>query len=117
MDPRGEAVATAHGLTWDSIGGDITAAVDLITRRSGLALEELRAFGQALDACARVYERTRGADLWKVCEGKQVLRTIARRLGFANAEALELAALTIWEETPHLVPDELRQLRLYVEQL
>ena len=55
--------------------------------------------------------------LWKECEGKQVLNSIALAIGFSDARMLSSAAFALWERGTVPVPAELQSLRAYLSQL
>jgi hypothetical protein len=66
----------------------------------------------------REYEALRtGADLWKFCMGKQVVKPVANILGFATAEVLERNVLHLWKSNEIMVPPEVDALRKYMKSL
>ena len=71
--------------------------------------------GAILEISIAAYERAReGDDLWKTCEGKQVLNEVARAIGFAGAPALLQAAFATWERQNPEIPNELIAFRQYL---
>ena len=57
------------------------------------------------------------AEFWKICEGKQVLNTIARQCGFTDSGTLSQAPFAAWRSERVEVPEELMALRNYVASL
>jgi predicted ATPase len=107
-----ECRALAHALTWDRIATDIDGALEPISGMSGFVDEKKAKLKHRLNVFARIYERKRASEnLWKVCEGKEICKVIARDLGFSDATALEKAAVTFWNSAPNKVPTEVQQLR------
>ena len=89
--------------------------LSIADEEANLDIEEKARLSRTLEACARIYRRLRLSDeLWKYCEGKQVFRAISQDLGFADAQAAEGAIFVAWESDDALVPDEVRQIRDYV---
>jgi hypothetical protein len=56
-------------------------------------------------------------DLWKHCEGKQVLNAIVGQTGFAGSPALIEATFVRWNGEDAQVPEELTELREYLNRL
>lgn len=114
--PPAEATrGMVHRLSWANFS-DIKATCDTIAR-SDLALtnEQQTELSRHLDVQARIYERIRSEPtLWKRCEGKEALKAVAQRLGFADGDIFERAVTGIWSKQPQLVPSELVSLRDYV---
>jgi hypothetical protein len=105
----------AKGLTWDQITANRNAAIQRIVNASGYVADDQRKLGAILDISANAYERVRAEDdLWKVCEGKQVLNDVARTVGFADASALVQAAFASWGREGGQIPDELTEFRRYL---
>lgn len=97
MEEKCEEIANAHG---------------------GLGSKELAVFKQHLMVSARIYARKRESeDLWKICEGKEILRSILPHLGLTDEAAVERAIATLWVQKPELVSSELQSLRRYIQSL
>lgn len=87
-------------VTLNHEGGDINDIINLIN----ISLEN--------------YRRLRNSpNLWKYCEGKQVLSKIAKKVGYANAQAYIKAVAVIWERDDGLISPPLRSLRNYIGSL
>lgn len=105
----------AKSMSWVAIEADHSAAAKSISEKSGLEESERSTFETILNVGIEAYKRVRvERDLWAVCEGKQVLQDIARRCGFADGPAMELAAFACWGSSGVEVPGELDLLRRYV---
>lgn len=108
----------AKGRTWPQIAADHGAFCASVSERTGFEPEVQTRFSDILDVAVRRYERVREeADLWKECEGKQVLIVIAPLIGFSNADTLIQAAAALWERTPAALPPEVIALREFVASL
>jgi len=89
-----------------------------IVSGSGFAGIDAEAYSSSLKTAIDAYALMRaGEDVWKCCDGKEVFRRIASAVGFSSPETLEQATLSLWERRPELLPDEVRQLRAYVDSL
>lgn len=104
------AWTAAYGLDWSNIADTPESALDLIVKLSGHDADTQKILHRRLVACAKVYGRKRATDdLWKVCEGKEVAKTVAASLGLRDAAALERAVIRQWSEWA--APIELCRLR------
>lgn len=114
-DISAESRALAHGMSWSNIGRDIDGAVRVIVERSGVEAGKEMPLFDRLVAFAHIYERKRNeGDLWKVCEGKEIVRAVAQDVGFANAHTFEQAATTLWAAAEERLPPEVLELRKYL---
>jgi hypothetical protein len=108
----------AKSMTWDHIARDGDAAIREITAASRFEATDADRYAKMLKVGINAYERKRQeSDLWKLCEGKQVLPMIARTAGFAGPPALMSASYAVWDSEPELIPEELVELRRYLEAL
>lgn len=107
-----------HKLTWGDFA-DIETCCDKIARLHGcLDDEDIAALKSHLIARAKIYARKRDAgDIWKVCEGKEVFRSIVSDLGLADEDAGERAITAVWSRRAELLPEELASLRNYIRHL
>jgi hypothetical protein len=109
---------TAKSLAWADFEANSHAAIQSVLDRCGYSPENQVKFRRVLDVSKRIYERKRNdAVLWKICEGKEVLRTIAGDIGFADANSLIQAANALWAQNPANLPDELVEMREYLSTL
>nr|WP_226998647.1 AAA family ATPase [Tardibacter chloracetimidivorans] len=107
-----EARSLAYGKTWQQIEANIDAAMKEIGDRAGFDETRKGKLVKRLTVFANIYGRKRNTDeLWKVCEGKEVMKAMARALGFSDHHALERAVTTYWDTDGGHLPDEVRQLR------
>lgn len=107
----------AKVLTWADMETDQAAALQRIVDVSGFGTDDKAKFTRILTACSSIYQRKRGeADLWKICEGKQVLSDVARTAGFSGVSAMMQAAFAAWERGETL-SIELQALRTYLQGL
>lgn len=115
LDVGSEGRAVAHSMSWAQIEGDVESAMNQIAEASGAVDDEKTKLAQKLMLYARMYKRKRQEpDLWKICEGKEVLKKICGEIGFADTRSLEGAASKSWSESEANVPDEVKKLRQYV---
>ena len=111
-DLPGEAKACAYSLKWQQIESDIEAAIEEIGSKSGFDEVRRTKLVSRLTAFAKIYGRKRGTDeLWKICEGKEVMKHMARSLGFSDHHGLERAVSAFWDVDEERLPDEVRGLR------
>jgi AraC-like DNA-binding protein len=109
------AKGRAKAKCWSTLTADTPLAVQQIVDASGFSPNFQSRLSDLLNIGIKTYERRRTEpDLWKVCEGKEVLNDIAHECGFADSSALELAAFALWEKRSDLVPEELLFLRQFV---
>jgi hypothetical protein len=110
LDPA--ARTFAYSQTWQQIEGDISRWVAAIVDRSGFEKPLQEKLQRRLKAFGKVYQRQRTVDeLWKICEGKEVLKVLARKLGLSDHYTLERAATTFWDANAENLPKEVKQLR------
>lgn len=99
---------------WLKIAPDMVAFAEKLAKQHGSIdtseEEKLRTYAAAK---ANTYSRVRVEGVWKRCEGKEVFRGVVGRLGITEIAA-EKAIARIWKEQPNLMPQELRDARVYV---
>lgn len=107
------------GMTWNDIEADRDAAIHAVVASAGFGEDAHKGtFSRALNFAMNAYQRKREEpELWKHCEGKQVLSGVSRIVGYAGPTALGLAAFTVWENAVDAIPEELGALRDYVARL
>lgn len=117
--PSKEVRSLVHGLTWAEFA-DLGGACELIAKAHGnLSEEQISKLSTHLKTRAKIYERKRSDrdSLWKVCEGKEVFRSLVAPLGFADQDAAERAIVAAWARKPEVIPNELAELRNYLQNL
>lgn len=69
-----------------------------------------------LDESVNEYRRIRNCseELWRCCEGKQVISLVSKRLRSSDVVGLEVRIATIWQEGNAALPRELVELRDYI---
>ena len=108
----------AKNLTWNEIEADRDAAIESIVMLTGFDADNTRKLQQILLISTTVYTRKRNeVNLWKGCEGKQVLNAIAQASGYAGTPALILATFATWAREGIQLSDELTAFRAYLGQL
>lgn len=109
----------AKALSWDALESREQGAVDSIVASAGISTEDGERLAKVLHVYVEAYRRRReDPDLWKHCEGKEVLHRIAPEIGFAGADALTRAASVLWNDPESgAVFEELQTLRDYVQSL
>jgi predicted ATPase len=105
-------------LGWAEISVDCAAAVKSIVQLARFDGDCSKRFTELLGISVKAYERRRQEiDLWKFCEGKQVLNQIARKSGYSGTPALMSAAYALWQKSSSEISPELIDLRKYLTQL
>lgn len=111
-DLPSEAKAVIYAKTWQQIEPDLDALVDEIGFEAGFDEAGTKKLVTRLKMFAKIYARKRcSEELWKVCEGKEVMRSMARTLGFADHNALERAVVAYWNSDDARLPSEILELR------
>lgn len=105
-------------LPWQTLDASREATIAGIAAKAGYDAQHASTLTGLLRIAIQRYEKLRApGDMWRVCEGKQVLPEAARAIGFADGGALELAASAAWNHDPALVSEELAALRQFVTNL
>lgn len=105
----------AKTLKWDELQLDPTGKCAAIASRSGFSTDDQKKLTAILEISLRAYEKSRTTpELWKSCEGKQVLAEIAGKLGFAGSDTLIQASTAAWERDDRTLPQEVSELRAFV---
>jgi Protein of unknown function (DUF4435)/AAA ATPase domain len=108
----------AKALTWAELDTGRNAAILRIVGASGYNTDNQTKLQSLLEVSTNSYMSKRNTDdLWKVCEGKQVLNDIARNAGFAGAPALIQATFVAWAREGAQIPEELIAFRDYLARL
>lgn len=108
----------AKALSWERFAVDREKIVAEIADLSGLDRDNKLKLVSILRIAADAYERRRvEAEFWKICEGKQVLNTIARQCGFTDSGTLSQAVFAAWRKELVKIPEDLMALRNYVASL
>jgi hypothetical protein len=117
-DMPAAAKERAKGMPWAAFSADQTAAIASILALTGFGSEDQAKLRRVLEVSVAVYSRKRAEqDLWKHCEGKQVLSDVSRAVGYASAQTLTLAAFAAWKRAEAPISDELASLREYLSGL
>jgi ABC-type transport system involved in cytochrome c biogenesis ATPase subunit len=112
------AKTQAKAFTWAQFDADRNTALHSIIDVSGYDAEDQRRLRGILEVSANSYARKRDEDdLWKSCEGKQVLNSVAVAAGFAGAQAMILATFAAWAREGAEIPPELAAFRAYLAAL
>lgn len=108
----------AKALTWAELDVDRNAAIQRIVSATGYDTDNQSKLHSLLVISTNSYARKRDTDnLWKVCEGKQVLNDVARNTGFAGAPALIQAVFAAWAREGAQIPEEITAFRDYLAKL
>jgi ABC-type thiamine transport system ATPase subunit len=111
-DLPGGARAFIYGKTWQQIEPDIEAVINEVANKAGFDEARTKKLVARLTTFAKIYGRKRDTDeLWKVCEGKEVMKAMARALGFSDHHVLERAVTAYWDADEARLPAEVRDLR------
>lgn len=116
IDARAKDLAKT--LSWETINADRGVVLSKIAAASGYDAANQKKLVQLLGVAANAYERRRTeADLWKHCEGKQVLNSVARDTGLSGAPALIAALHALWDRDVAAIPAELINMRAFIDAL
>lgn len=107
----------AHRLSWNDFDDLEPRCRALAAADLGLDAQQSEQLAEHLIARAKIYLRHRERDVWRNCEGKEVFRSVARSLGFADVDTAERAIIAVWTRRPDLMPEGLVALRSYVGEL
>jgi len=108
----------AKALTWTDFHDEQSTVIQSIVDVSGFNTDDMSKFKHILEVSTKSYERKRGEnEFWKICEGKQVLNTVAHAIGFANPLALVQASFSAWERDDVQIPNELVAFRDYLKSI
>jgi ABC-type transport system involved in cytochrome c biogenesis ATPase subunit len=109
----------AKNLSWISFDASTReASISRIEKASSFDDANQAKFGKLLRIAINAYESKRvDAALWKTCEGKQVLIAVSRTVGFADAASLSQAAFAAWARNGAQLPNELIEMRQYLQGL
>lgn len=108
----------AKTLSWATINTDRASVLARIAAASGYDQANQTKLVRLLDVATNAYERRRTeADLWKHCEGKQVLNSVARGTGLSGAPALIAALHAMWDRDSATIPAELIAMRAFIASL
>lgn len=114
--PDGKVKGLVHKLSWSDFTNLSAKATEIAEADPQLDQSQIELLAQNIAAEAKAYQQQRnGPDLWKKCEGKEVFRSIASAIGFADADCAERAIIGAWAKDPSLMPTDLQALREYVE--
>lgn len=117
-DPSTQVRELAHKSTWSDFSAGDQRIEEFASTHGGLGGDEVRQFKEYLITQSKIYSRKRAADeIWRVCEGKEVFKSVLRELGVADDETGERAVYAVWKRRPELVPTELIALRRFVRSL
>lgn len=106
-----------YGMSWADFADADTACQRIVATMINLNADQQVVLKRHLVARAAIYARRRTVDAWRICEGKEVFRSLVPRLGFAEEDAAERAISALWRRRPELASAELQALRQYVAQL
>jgi len=118
-EPSKETRELVHALGWHDFANVNAVCKKIASSDTALSPEEQMTLGKHLITRAKIYsrQRTRADSLWRVCEGKEVFRTLVPQLGFSTDAAAERAIVALWIRSPAVVPAELASMRTYISAL
>jgi hypothetical protein len=117
-EPVKEIRELVHSLTWADFQDADAQCARIVSFDPHLSDQQREMLKRHLLTRVKVYarKRTEGV-IWKVCEGKEVFRSLVQQLGFADENAGERALSAIWSRQPEFLPSELLALRQYITNL
>jgi hypothetical protein len=108
----------AKALSWQDFKENSDTTISRIIVLSDYEDAQQQKLKNILDISVKAYKRKRSEDdLWKHCEGKQVLNDVALAAGFIGASAMIQAVFVAWERDNTVIPQELIALRDYLAKL
>ena len=108
----------AKRLTWDELQADLPGVKEELTGLLGWEDDKFEKLSKRIDIALASYGRYRDSgDVWKRCEGKQVLSVVANAAGCAGVTALIRAVNAAWHRDAAPISNELRALRDYLNGL
>ncbi len=108
----------AKAATWAQFDADSAGVIQGIVALAGYEEDDEQRLKRLLEIALTAYTRARDEeDLWKHCEGKQILNDIARDAGFAGTPALMQATFATWSRGGKVIPTELLAFREYLRDL
>lgn len=112
IKPDREAKKAIASLRWDEVSESSEEVFKRVVQKSLLDEHLRQQFFSNLNKSATEYKEIRTRrDLWKKCEGKQVLGRFASAVGLVGLYQLEKAILRDWNENPDDIPHEVSSLR------
>lgn len=113
--PSEKARGLAHDLPWDKCGDLEATAHSLVAQHGGLSSSQNAPLARYIAVYGKIYSRHReSGTLWKTCEGKEIFRSLASKIGFSDPRTAEAAMMKTWADKPELIPAELASLHAYV---
>ena len=108
----------AKAMAWAEIDADRDQAIDAIAALSNYDEPTRESLRDIIRVSIRSYERRRDEpELWKRCEGKQVLNGIVSNIGFASPAAMLRSVFVLWDRDGAHLPEELLNMRDYLNGL
>jgi hypothetical protein len=102
-------------ITWEKFETDWEAMIQTIIDMTGYSDDNKCKLMKIMKISRDIYARKRDeSDLWKICEGKQVLNNIARIVGFSGQTTMVQAAFSVWTRDELKIPEELATFRNYL---
>ena len=106
----------AKAMPWSEFVLDEDNALKQIAESARFDDPNERKFVKLLRNSVSAYRKRRTSlTLWKVCEGKELLQSVARKCGFAGVPFLVSATIEAWNRSKSSAPAEVRRLRRYLE--
>lgn len=107
-----------HWKTWEQLELDRGGIIQTIVDTSRYDQPDKITLKEILEISANAYSRKRNQDdLWKTCEGKQVLNDVAQSTGFSGAPVMMQAVFAAWLRDGAEIPEELIAFREYMSRL
>ena len=104
------------GLSWESFDNNLRSTAENILNSQSFQETEELAFSEGLKVAISKYRELRqNNSLWKICEGKQILQSIAVKTGFSKQQSLISASFVAWNNGKASLPTELGALRAKIE--
>jgi len=105
-------------LKWEEVEADLDVIKDELKGLLGWPADDFEKLAKRIDLAAKSFRKLRASgEIWKHCEGKQVLSTVAVAAGCAGVRAFVRAVNAAWDREAAPISEELQALRQYVTDL
>ena len=105
-------------LGWAEIVGKQEEVQERVVSSTGCQEDERDGLVRRVGIAMELYKKRRlEQDLWTVCEGKEVLEVVAKKLGFNGGRAYQRAVQKAWQDAAVERPEALVDLTTFVKTL
>lgn len=117
-EPSVATKTLVHQLSWTDFAEREETVGKIAQSDSALTTKQRETLRHHLEARVITYGRIRqDGTLWTRCEGKEIFRQLAPRIGFSDYMVAERAIIGLWQANADLQPQALTNLRAYVSSI